>query len=189
MRRLLRLTAVATVALAATHCATLNVSSHVQRGVDFAQFHTYDWGPADALPTGDPRLDQNPFFRDQVEGAVEKQLAAKGFERSASGTADLLIHYHASINQRIEVDRVDRQHGYCYDEDCRAGVLEYEAGTLVLDVVDPRTQRVIWRGWAQGSVEEFLHDQDRMARRIQEGVRRMLERLPAKLQAVRSDGR
>jgi hypothetical protein len=84
---------------------------------------------------------------------------------------------------------VDRQYGYCYDEGCRAGVLEYEAGTLVLDVVDPRTQRVIWRGWAQGSVEDILHDQDRMARRIREGVRRMLERLPATLQAVRSDGR
>jgi hypothetical protein len=80
MRR--RLTAVATVALAATHCATLNVSSHVQRGLDFAQFHTYDRGPADALPTGDPRLDRNPFFGDQVEGAVEKQPATKGFERS-----------------------------------------------------------------------------------------------------------
>ena len=85
MRRLLRLTALAMVALVAIGCATLSVSSHVQRGLNFAQFHTYDWGPADAFPTGDPRLDRNPFFKDHVEGAVEKQLAAKGFERSTSG--------------------------------------------------------------------------------------------------------
>jgi Domain of unknown function (DUF4136) len=180
MRRLLRLTAL-TLALAATGCATLNVSSHVQRGLDFAKYRTYDWGPADALPTGDPRLDQNPFFRDEVEGAVEKGLAAKGFERSTSGTPDLLIHYHASITRRIDVDRVDHQYGYCYEEDCRARVIEYEAGTLVLDIVDTRTNQVIWRGWSQGSVQDILHDQDRMARRIREGVSRMLARLPGRL--------
>ena len=29
----------------------------------------------------------------------------------------------------------------------------YEAGTLLLDFVDTRTNRVVWRGWAEGSVE------------------------------------
>ena len=178
MRRLLQLAAVVVSAFAAIGCATMNVSSHVERGLDFAQYHTYDWGPADALPTGDPRLDKNPFFQDHVQGAVEKQLAAKGFERSTSRAPDLLIHYHASINRRIDVNRVDHKFGYCYNEDCRAGVIEYEAGTLVLDIVDTRTNRVIWRGWAQHSVEGVLDNQDRMARKINEAVRRMLERLP-----------
>lgn len=181
MPQLSRLTAVALVVLAAMGCATLNVSSHIQRDLDFAQYRTYDWGPADALPTGDPRLDENLFFQDQVEGAVEKQLAAKGFERSESGPPDLLIHYHASISRRIDVNRVDHDYGYCYDEDCRARVIEFEAGTLVLDIVDPKTNRVIWRGWVQGSVEEILHDQDKMARRIREGVARMLRKLPGRL--------
>jgi len=56
-------------ALAVTSCATtMTVSSHIERGLDFSQYRTYDWGPADALPTGDPRLDKNPFFKDQVAG-------------------------------------------------------------------------------------------------------------------------
>src|SRR6188472_936791 len=99
-RRFLRFAAVGIFSLAFSGCATMTVSSHVQRGLDFSQYRTYDWGPADALPTGDPRLDRNPFFRDHVEGAVEKQLAARGFSRPMSGTADLLLHYHASITQR-----------------------------------------------------------------------------------------
>jgi hypothetical protein len=181
MLRLGRLIAVATCALAVTSCATMNVSSHVQSGIDFAQYRTYDWGPADALPTGDPRLDKNPFFQDHVLGAVEKQLAARGYERSASETPDLLIHYHASINQRLDVYGVDREHGYCYDEDCKARVIDYEAGTLVLDIVDTRTNKVIWRGWAQDSVEDVLNNEDRMARKINEGVMRMLARLPPRL--------
>jgi hypothetical protein len=120
-----------------TGCASsMNVSSYVEHVLDVSRYRTYDWGPADALPTGDPRLDRNSFFRDHMEGAVEKQLAARGMERSAPGKADLLIHYHASIDRRLNVNAADRQYGYCSADDCPAYVSEYEEGTLVLDVVD-----------------------------------------------------
>jgi hypothetical protein len=148
-------------------------------GLDVTRYRTFDWGPADALPTGDPRLDKDPFFKDHVEGAVEKQMTLKGFERAAApASADLLIHYHASIDERIDVNKVDSRYGYCYGEDCGVAIFEYEAGTLVLDIVDTRTNRVIWRGWAQDSVEGVLGNQDRMARKIDEAVRRMFERFP-----------
>ena len=181
MLRLGRLIAVAICALSATGCATMTVSSHVQSGIDFGPYRTFDWGPADALPTGDPRLDQDPFFKDHLMGAVEKQLAGRGYERSSAGTPDLLIHYHASINQRLDVSGADREYGYCYDDACKAWVVDYEAGTLVLDIVDTRTNRVIWRGWAQDSVEDVLNNRDRMTRKINEAVTRMLARLPPRL--------
>jgi hypothetical protein len=173
--------AVAVFALAVTGCATMNVSSHVRHGIDFAQYRTYDWGPADALPTGDPRLDGNPFFKDHLQGAVERGLAERGFELARSGTPDLLIHYHASITTRIDVAAADMRHGYCHDEDCRAWASEHEAGTIILDIVDTRTNQVIWRGWAQASVEGVLDNPDRMQRQIDEAVARMLARLPQKL--------
>lgn len=177
MRRLLRLAAVAIAALAVTSCATtMTVSSHAERGLDFSQYRSFDWGPPDALPTGDPRLDKNAFFKDQVQGAVEKELAARGIELAASAMPDLLIHYHANITQRIDPNRVDRAYGYSAPD--RGGAIEYEAGTLVLDVVDTRTDRLIWRGWAQNSVEDMLDDPDRMAQTIHEAVTRMLLRFP-----------
>lgn len=185
MRPLVQLTGAALVAVAVTGCATMSVSSHVQRGLDFTQYRTYDWGPADALPTGDPRLDQDAFFEDHMQGAVERQLAAKGVERVSAGTPDLLIHYHASITQRIDVNRVDREYGYCYDPECLVKVIDFEAGTLVLDIVDTRTKQVIWRGWAQHSLGDMLENRDRMARRIDEAVSRMLERFPGGLAASR----
>ena len=181
--RLFRWAAAAIATLAVTGCATMNVSSHVRSGVDFTQYRTYDWGAADALPTGDPRLDKNPFFQDHMQGAVEKQMAAKGFERAAAGTPDLRIHYHANITQRIDIDRADRDRGYCYEDDCQAGVIEYEAGTIVLDFVDTRTNKVIWRGWAQDSLDGVLDNKDRMERKIDEAVSRMLARLPRSLES------
>ncbi|MBI2828280.1 MAG: DUF4136 domain-containing protein [Acidobacteria bacterium] len=181
MRRLLELTMAAIAALAVAGCATMSVGSHVERGLDVAQYRTYDWGPADALPTGDARLDKNPFFQDRVQGAVEKELAARGFAWSASGTPDLLIHYHANISERIDIDRMDREYGYCYPGGCTPSLIRYEAGTLVLDIIDTRTNRLIWRGWAQDSVKEMLDNQDTMARQINEGVTRMFTRFPRPL--------
>ena len=53
----------------------------------------------------------------------------------------------------------------------------YEAGTLVLDVVNTRANRLIWRGWAQDSVEAF-EDRDRMRQKVTEAVRRMMATFP-----------
>lgn len=179
-RPLLRLITLAALALTAVQCAasTMRVSSHVDRGIDFSGYQTFDWGPADALPTGDARLDQNPFFKDQVQGAVEKQLARKGIALVTSGTPDLLIHYHANISERIDPNRVDRTYGYCARGECPPDAAVYEAGTLVLDIIDARTNTLLWRGWAQNSVEDMLNDPDVMAQTILEAVTRMLERLP-----------
>ncbi|HLG57594.1 MAG TPA: DUF4136 domain-containing protein [Vicinamibacterales bacterium] len=178
-RRLLGVAGIAVTACAVAACATMRVSSHVERGRDFSQYRTFDWGPADALPTGDPRLDKDPFFQDHVEGAIEKQMAARGFERSAVADApDVRIHYHATIDQRIAIDEVDRRYGDCYSDECYPHVTDYEAGTLVVDIVDVRTNALIWRGWAQKSVEGVLGNRDRLARTIDEGVTRMFLRLP-----------
>jgi len=64
-------TAMAAVALAG--CATLTVSSHIERNVNFADYVTYDWGPPDNLPVGIPRPDNNPFFNDLLQGPLGKK--------------------------------------------------------------------------------------------------------------------
>ena len=167
------------LALTVTGCATtMTVSSHVAPTADFARYRSYDWGPVDALPTGDPRLDKNPYFQDYLQGAIERQFARRGFEKSTSGTPDLLIHYHANVTQRLDVNGMDRERGYCYGDDCLAVVGEYEAGTIVLDIVDTRTNKLVWRGWAQDSLEGVIGSQDRMERKIDEAIPRMFQRLP-----------
>ncbi len=177
--------ALAALALAATTvgalagCATANVSSHVERGLDFSRYRTFDWGPADALPTGDARLDKDPFFKDQLQGAVEKTLGARGIQLVTGGaTPDLRMHYHANVSERLDVVGADRKMGYCQAADCQGHVESYEAGTIVLDVIDTRTNRVVWRGWSQEPLAPLLDDRDTLAAHIQAAVARMLAQLP-----------
>ena len=185
MRRLAAVLLAGTSALALGACATMSVGSYVERGVDFAPYQTYEWGPADALPTGDPRLDNNPFFRDHVTGAVEKELDLRGLRLADAGAGDLLIHYHANISQRIEVNGFENAYNCRSEVDCRPNVSEYEAGTLVLDIADARTNRVIWRGWARDSVEAALNNQDIMEEQFVEAVRRMMAEFPRSLLTAR----
>ena len=163
--------------IAVAGCAVMTVSSHIERNVNFADYVTYDWGPPDNLPVGDPRLDNNPFFNDYVQGAIEKKLAAKGYERAVTGEPDLLVHYHASVNQKVDVYEADNRYGYCYGN-CEARVVDYEEGTLVVDVVDRMTSKVVWRGWAQDTMDGVIDNQDRLKKQVDEGVTRMMLMLP-----------
>jgi hypothetical protein len=164
-------------AAAVAGCATLTVSSHIERNVNFADYVTYDWGPADSLPVGDPRLDNNPFFNDYVQGAIEKMLAGKGYEFAVTGEPDLLVHYHANVSQRVEVRDTDAYYGTVPSEGM-SQVIDFEQGTLVVDLVDARTNKVIWRGWSQDTMNGVIDNQDRLEKQVEEGVTKMMMLLP-----------
>jgi hypothetical protein len=170
-------TALLLTALAAG-CATMTVSSHIERNIDFSEYVTYSWGPRDQFPVGDPRLDNNEFFRDYVEGTIEKRMAAMGYDRAAAaGQPDLLLHYHASVNQKVDVYETDQTHGYS-PTTTESRVVEFEQGTLMLDIVDARTKRLIWRGWAQDTMTGVIDNQSRLEKQVDEAVTKMMLLLP-----------
>jgi hypothetical protein len=174
------LTSVARLAAAAAAvgtllgCAPVRVNSYSERAADFSRYQTYTWSPVSHGATGDPRLDDNRFFHERVMADADAGLAARGYRKVATGESDLVVHYHASVTQEIDLAAADA--AYCETNDCRPHV--YEAGTLLFDLVDARTNRIVWRGWAEGSVEGMIDDQDVMERRVDEAVTRILERLP-----------
>jgi hypothetical protein len=170
---------VVTTACLLSGCTTVRVSSHSERDLAWSQYHTFEWGQPDSLPPSDPRLQKDPYFRDRFEGAVEKQMAAKGFHLSEeSAVPDLWIHYHAAINERLNVNEIQSGNGYCTGADCGPRITHYENGTLVVDIIDARTNRLIWRGWAQESVEGMLGNRARVRHIVEEGVSRMFSTMP-----------
>lgn len=171
---------IAVCACVVAGCAPMRVSSHVDRERDFTRYRTFDWGAADALPASDARLERDAFFQDHIQGAIERNMVARGFERVAAATEpDVRVHFHAVIDRRLDVNQADYQSGVCTRSDCQTGVSDYEEGTLVVDVIDVRTNRLVWRGWARDSVEGVLDNQDRLVRKIDQAVRLMFARLPA----------
>jgi hypothetical protein len=57
----------------------------------------------------------------------------------------------------------------------------YDAGTLLLDLVDAKSNPLVWRAWAEGSIDGAIDNQDWMEARIDEAVGKIVARLPRRL--------
>lgn len=170
----IRLARILTLAAMLAGCASTEVRSYLARGADLHSYRTYNWQPMAPTPTGDPRLDNNRFFEQRVQAAVDEQLAARGFEKTAS--PHFLVHYHASVTQEIQVS--SSEHDVACEE-CRPEI--YDEGTLLIDLMDARTGLLAWRGWATGSIDGVIDDQEWLERRIDEAVARIMRELPTGL--------
>jgi Domain of unknown function (DUF4136) len=161
-----------------TGCASINSGADYPAGLRLEQYQTFDWGGGDSVPVGDPRLDRNPFFDARVRTAVDLELMAKGMRRDTVAP-QLLVHYHASIRQRVDVVRADEARGYSLPE-LRASekVVEFDEGTLIIDVVEPKGKVILWRGWSQTDVGGLLNDTREMEKRINASVKLMMQRFP-----------
>jgi hypothetical protein len=177
-RLLSRATAIV-VALLLAGCATMSVGTFVATPFEAARYFTYDWGPRDALPTGDARLDNNHVFQDYVTGAIDRGLAAKGLvRRESDAPPDLLVHYHATVRQRTIVHDASLQDTSYPPHDRAPQVEQFEAGTLIVDLMDARTNKLVWRGWAEDALDGMLHSQEQMRRHVNASIARMFTRLP-----------
>jgi hypothetical protein len=159
----------------------MRVNSFADRGIDFARYRTYSWDAAARQATGDPRLDNNPFFHERLRTEVENHLAARGLARITIGTPELLVHVRATFDQRVDPGSVDgfayaAGQGHSYGDEREPFV--YDAGTITIDFVDTRTNKLVWRGWAGGNMDGVVNDQTWMERKIDATVMRILSRLP-----------
>jgi hypothetical protein len=179
MTHLFKLGATALMAIACLPgCAPLHVSAYAVPTTDMRSYRTYAWNPAELESTGDPRLDHNRFFQERVQQAVDMQMRFRGYEKVAGGTPDMTLHVHAGVQQRIDSAQLDSASVSCSHDECRPYV--YDEGTLLIDVVNARTRSLIWRGWAERSLDGIVDDQNLMNQAIDRAVGRICARLPVR---------
>jgi hypothetical protein len=162
-------------------CSSVRVWTEQDPRVSFAGLATYAWASAAGSVTNDPHV-ENPILDARVHYAVDNELAARGFEKQATGTPDFLIGYHAAIEEKLDVRYVDDYYGYSYTyrgRPPRKTVYKYEQGTLILDVSLPDPKRLIWRAIARAEVYPGA-SQEEGDKRLTEAVRKMFDQFPAK---------
>jgi hypothetical protein len=167
--------------LAATGACALAIAAGADYSptIDFDRYTSFTWDEPDERPVGDPRLENNPFFEDRLHAAVAVELAAVGAREGASGPT-LLVHHHATVRDRVDVYEADSREGYS-TPDFGAGtqVVQYDEGTILIDIADQETRDVVWRGWARFDIGRALTDPRVMADAIDEAVEKMFTRYPA----------
>jgi hypothetical protein len=147
-------------------------------GLDMGAFSTFEWDEPDTRPVGDPRLENNPLFEARLHAAIERELTARGIRPASSG-AGLTVHHHATVRDRVDVYEADRAAGYTTPEyGDGTQVVQYEEGTLMIDIADASNNELVWRGWAQFDIGRALRDPEVLTAQVDEAVAKMFEHFP-----------
>lgn len=164
MKRWLRSSVLATALLAG--CAGLKVDLDYDPARNFSDYHSYAWLPAVTSKEGEAVI-RNDLVEARVVGAVDSALSAKNMQRAESTNADFLVTYHINVESRVDVRTIETGFGYRpwwhwnSSFDTETVVEHYKAGTLVLDIIDRKTDKLAWRGAAETRLREGLTPQQR----------------------------
>jgi uncharacterized protein DUF4136 len=189
--RLARLALVATAA-AALACAEVRVKTDYDDGVDFAPLRTYAWidpplreeTREEGGPGADP-FTHNTLIDKRVRDEVDGWLIAHGYRAAAAGESpDFLLRYEL-VSRDVERDSPVfvtggfGRYGYGYGSGVGYGYSRsttYQEGTLILDVIDPDSERIAWRGWGTSQARELQIEPER----LRKTVAAILQRFPPK---------
>ena len=173
--------ALAAAALTLGACSGIKVQTDYDPAAvpSFQRYKTYAWLPD---PTGGDRRVQNEILAARVRGAVDAELAGKGYTQATTGTPDFMIGWFVSLDGRMNVSQLNTYYGYGWGPWYGAAYGQtyaryYEEGTLVLDVVDVRSNQLAWRGSAQTEVDRTRPQAER-EQLVNTAVKRVLERFP-----------
>ena len=137
------------VALLGTIAFAQNVTHDYDRSANFSSYRTYAW--VRGTPLGD-ELNHKRIVR-----AIDSQLASKGL-RQVEGHAnpDLLVAYHATFDTSLQITGFSSGWGGYRFGPARSGTAradEILVGTLVVDLMDAKTETIVWRGAAAKDVD------------------------------------
>ena len=151
------------------------VKTDYDRGADFGQFKTYIWEKVQT---------QDQLWVDRIKEAVNTALAAKGLTPVESGGDMAIVAIEMTKNQQTLNTFYDgfgggwgwrRGGGFGGFGDATTTTDTYKVGTLVVDMFDAHTKKLVWRG----SASDTLSDKsDKNIKNLDKGVQKMFDHFP-----------
>ena len=167
--------------LACRACSGIRVTTDYDPSADFTRLRSYAWLDEQSGVQGD-RADVTSLLDRRVRRSVDTELQKKGLSSVARAGADALVTYHLGVETKLDVNTIDT--GYGYGRGWYRGgvsthttVTEYQEGTLLIDLVDPKAKQLIWRGSGQARVRRSSTPEER-EQRIDEAVAEILKSFP-----------
>jgi hypothetical protein len=184
------------VAAAFSGCSSYNYYSVNRKPLDPAKYKTFAW-----IPEGKSKstsIYNNDIATDKIVESASQEMGKRGFNLQ-SDNPDLLLRYTAVVNKEIKdysdpvyynppsriLPRVSyyggrRVYYYSYYNPLPIYVGERErsirikANSIMIDIIDRKTSKVIWRGWAEGEV----NNPEKSINEIPEVITNIFKKLP-----------
>ncbi|MDJ0840873.1 MAG: DUF4136 domain-containing protein [Acidobacteriota bacterium] len=151
-------------------CApSIKVAQHHDSSQDFSAMKTFDW----LTPRGgrDNPMDKNPIIAKKVKDAIAAELGAKGFTMDETNP-DFHVIFFGSTRDKVDVQTWNSSYygwgyrGWAYGwGGPDVTVSEYKEGTLVIDVVNAKSNELVWRGYGTGRIKKTDRNVDERVRR------------------------
>jgi opacity protein-like surface antigen len=138
---------------------------------DFSAVDTFSWQKTDDTLEG-----ANPFMHSLIKNTIEAELAESGLTQ-VDANPDVYVNYHASSTTEVQL-RSD-SYGYGFGGYGMGGwgyygmgsmgtvstttrAVEYQRGTLIVDIWDAAKKELVWRG----EVSDTLPDNPQKAEKL-----------------------
>lgn len=176
--------------LALIYACSPRVAVDKSSQADFNKYKTFAWMDSD-IKAGQNPIYYNQIASESVENTMNGVLSEKGLQQ-VNSKPDLLVGYHFFVENKTRTVSSPMspfygpylgwgRWGYAgwgpgwwgwagpqYREE------QYKAGTLVVDMVDARTRKLVWRG----SIENALADPSRITAQLSREAERIVEKFP-----------
>lgn len=174
--RRVSLALIVTLALAsAAHAQKIKVE--YDKSIDFSKFKTYAIDPAENAA--------RPMLRLAIQAAVQDDLGKRGLTKVDSNP-DLYVQMYGATDSDMSVNYMDPIYGSGIPP-LNYGITMWHSipgsvttvvvhkGELVLDVIDARQKKLIWRGIAK---QNLSNQRDKLLEQVHTAVEKLLQQYP-----------
>lgn len=145
-----------------------DTKSDYDRSYDFSGLKTWDFKAITRM-TEDP-VGTNTLWNERIREGLEIHFAQLGYQKVNDGTPSFLVTYFMGIKEKYDIRYIDYgfpapgggpwgRWGSWYGwEGWQRGPVDvwqipYNESTLVVDVIDARTNQMVWRGYDTRTID------------------------------------
>ena len=168
--------------LALAGCNPIYVNHDYDKDADFQSYKTFTWLtlPPDATKAtslkGPSQLEVK-----RILSNIKAELVAKGITESDKD-GDLLVNFYTASQEITEINKNMYTGADLYASAMVGGggatVTNVTEGTLVIDLIDARTDRLVWRGTAEAAMDESKTTQEDRYDVLDNAIAKVFENYP-----------
>jgi len=161
-------------------CSSYHVTYDYDVTASYGRYKTFDYYASKKGTGGTTSL-----MDKRVRAAVEQELKAKGFAMETKADPDFLVTYYPIVQNRKVRTNVRMGWGWGYRpmyggvSTSTSQVRNYKEGTIVIEIVDFKTNQMVWQGAAAGALTGLENPED-ANEVVPKAVRDILAKFPPK---------
>jgi len=139
---------------------------------NFSQFHTYAWGQQQ-----NPNEIKSPFMAQEAQNQINAQLQSKGFHLvQESESPDLIVVASGGMKVQTSYNAWGTG-GWGWGGGMTTITPEQNVvGTMVVDLYDAKAKQMVWRGIAEGTLNES--NPEKNMKLVDKAVAKMFKKFP-----------